>query len=74
MDETFVPRMTVDTHPVMRVLDSSIVDPKARSQEPAIKLANHVEQLLAGIGHLVNHSDRVVSNNLGALHRYLIFN
>ena len=56
-----LPRVALDTHPIMCVLDAAIIEPHLRSQEPAIKLTYHVIQLLAGVGHLVNHPEHRVT-------------
>ena len=61
---SILPRVTLDAHTVMRVLDPTIIDPNLRPQEPAVKLADHVVQLLAGVGHLINHPELVVNNNV----------
>ena len=59
---SILPRVTLDAHTVMRVLDPPIIDPNLRPQEPAVKLADHVVQLLAGVCHLINHPDLMVNN------------
>ena len=59
---SILPRVTLDAHPVVCVLDPPIIDPDLRPQEPAVKLADHVVQLLAGVCHLINHSKTMVNN------------
>ena len=54
-------RVTLDAHPVVSVLDAPIVDPDLRAEEPAVKLSDHVIQLLAGVCHLINHPELVVT-------------
>ena len=67
---SILPRVALDAHPVMSVLDPPIIDPDLRPQEPAVKLANHVIQLLAGVGHLINHPEIVVNNIVTETLRY----
>ena len=59
---SILPRVTLDAHPIVCVLDPPIIDPDLRPQEPAVKLADHVVQLLAGVCHLINHPEIVVNN------------
>ena len=62
MDESLpLPRVALDTHPIVCVLDAAIVEPDLRTKQPAVKLADHVVQLLAGVGHLVDHPEQRVT-------------
>ena len=67
---SILPRVALDTHPVMSVLDPPIIDPDLRPQEPAVKLANHVIQLLAGVSQLINHPEIEVNNIVTETLRY----
>ena len=58
---TSLPRVTLDAHAIVGVLYPPIILPDLGAEEPAVKLADHVVQLLAGVGHLVNHPELVVS-------------
>ena len=62
MDENLtLPRVTLDTHPIVCVLDAAVIEPDLWTQQPAVKLADHVVQLLAGVGHLVDHPEQRVT-------------